>query len=133
MNNIVRAVPSVLVFIIILGLFARSGNSMPNNAEIFLNENAKIYLSPPCLLGGDFINSDKFTSEEQIKSQFTLTNFDNIRKLNGQRGLEEKIHPDKICNNNQGYGEDMTLIESVVIGHPIFSGKRWNEDGSWNW
>ena len=123
------------VLLIFLGLGIETQNGMPENASLYLDTKNKVYISPPCFSGGDFEDHEPGSKLDpnDINSRFTLTIFSKIRALNRESSREEKIHPDQICNNNDGYQEHMKLAEAIFIGHPIISGKRWNLDGSWNW
>jgi len=125
----------LMVLLTILGLGVGTQNGMPDNASLYFDAKNKVYISPPCFSGGDFEDHKTVSNQysNDINSRFTSTTFSKIRALNGESSREEKIHPDQICNNNDGYQEHMTLAEGIFIGHPIISGKRWNLDGSWNW
>ncbi len=122
-----------LAAVCVLGLAIGTGKSMPDNAQLYIYENGKKYISPPCLRGKDFADRDIIDNQQQIDSLLILSRYSDLKRINSSRDASEKIHPDELCINNSGFTEDMTLLEKVVLGHPLISGERWNEDGTWNW
>jgi hypothetical protein len=135
MKSILSYFLGIVGLLFFLGLGIQTQDGMPDNATVYFDTKNNVYISPPCFAGGDFKDHESIINQynNNINSRFILVKFSKIRDINGERSRDEKIHRDQICNNNIGFQEDMTVIESIFIGHPIISGERWNLDGSWNW
>lgn len=103
----------ILVISLLIGFNISTMSGMPHNAILFLNDQNKTYLSPPCVQ--DQQNLRLSTSEETDKLNYS---------------------PDSTCRNQSGFTQDGRnligeFLEKIGLFKPMQS--RWNIDGTWNW
>ena len=112
--SIVRLLTMFVGFTLLAGLGCPSTNTMPSNAEVFVEDDAKTYFAPPCL--------------EQDRPSLRATTADRVHSL--------KYRPDPKCRDEGGFTQDGRsvtgiLFEALGVLPPLPS--RWNSDGTWNW
>lgn len=104
---------AILVIFLIMGFYINTELGMPPNAILFLNDQNKTYLSPPCV---------------QDQQGLHLSTHEENDKLN--------YRPDPTCRDQHGFTQDGRnligiFLEKIGLLEPIQN--RWNIDGTWNW
>lgn len=114
----------IVFFIGIMLMGSSTGYTMPNNAELMLDVQAKEYISPPCLA-----DMDKGDVEDKIlKREYVVST--------SREAKDMDYSPNKDCRDQGGFTQDgrslpFALLEKVGLFPKLKS--RWNANGTWNW
>jgi hypothetical protein len=116
-----------IVLALLAGVGLGAGELTPDHAVVYTRDAERTYISPPCFAQGDYsqIGYRLAGDEDPMQAGFNISTYRDARSL--------KYKSDDICRNAGGFGQDMTLAESLIFGHPLFAGNRWEQDGTWNW
>lgn len=103
----------LLLAIFLLGQMFSASYTMPDNAIVFLNDQARTYIAPPC-----------------------VTEHENLRVATAAEAHKLKYNPDRECRDEGGFIQEgrtgvFLLLEAIGLLEPLPS--RWNADGTWNW
>ncbi len=114
MSNTIRFVVLMLMFTFLAGFYIVPTREMPDNALVYLNDEAKTYFSPLCV--------------GQEKKYLRAATAAEARQL--------KFAPDQECQKKSGFSQDDRslsgrLMQRLGMLPPLPN--RWNKDGTWNW
>lgn len=106
-------IAGILVVILLVGLSIGSSRTMPENAIVLVDDEARTYFAPPC-----------------------VAKQGNLRVVTAAEVHDLGYSPDRDCVNEGGFmqdGRSLTgkLLEAIGLFKPLPS--RWNADGTWNW
>ena len=107
-----KVVGGLLFFLFLVGLGIPSYSVMPDHALVFLDDQARTYIAPPC-----------YYAEKMLRV---------ATAAEARSGYE----PDPVCRDEDGFveeGRSLTglLLEAIGVLDPLPN--RWNQDGTWNW
>lgn len=118
---------ALIGFLIVLaGLGIGSGTVTPGHAIVYLDDGSRTFISPPCLQDGQYdLPLGVSGADDPAEAGLIIASYADAKSM--------KFRSDARCVNSGGLGEQMTLAEAIIFGHPLLAGPRWEEDGSWNW
>lgn len=141
-----KGIAAVLVALVFIGFGIGTSRSMPDSAVLYVNEETKTYLSPPCFdavkqeaeaitekMAGASIEEHK-NNPKQLVDMFNFLGSSRLTTKAEIRRMPYK--PDTECRDAGGFMQDGRslsglLLEYVGLLPPLPS--RWNPDGTWNW
>lgn len=118
---------SILGVIFLFGFAIGTITTTPDSAFVFIDEEAKLYYAPPCIMEYGF-------NDENMILFFAFDHELNFKRFSEIKG--KGYNPDYECRNiggfvNEGRSLSGGLLE--ISGLLPKSISRWNDNGTWNY